>query len=149
MPNYNHIIVMGHLGKDPELRYTPDGMAICSFTMAVNDRKKVEGQYQDMPLWFKVTAWRKTAENASQYLSKGQPCLVAGRLTMDEWTTNDGKQVSQLAILASEIRFLSIGNKDPMQQARPRSEPVTNRPRAATAPVSPPPQDISDDDIPF
>jgi single-strand DNA-binding protein len=144
MPSYIKIFVIGHLGKDPELRYTPDGTAVASFTMAANERKKVDGNYQDFPIWFKVTAWRKLAENCTQNLQKGSLCMVEGRLGMENWTTREGKEVQQMAIQADNVQFLG----DKPQNARPRNEP-TSRPNASTPPPAVPNTPLSDDDIPF
>jgi single-strand DNA-binding protein len=72
--SFNKVIIVGNLGKDPELRYTPDGNAVCSFSLATNEKRKDKsGQFQDVTTWFKVTLWRKQAENASKYLTKGSP----------------------------------------------------------------------------
>ncbi len=79
--SFNKIIVIGNLGRDPELRYTPQGDAVCDFSIAVNDRKRDKtGEYQDVTTWFKVTLWRKLAENASKYLTRGKSVYVEGRL---------------------------------------------------------------------
>lgn len=147
MPSgYNHITVIGHLGQDPDLRYTAQGTPICSFTVAVNSRKKIDNEWQDVPLWFKIKVWGKQAEPCSQYLSKGRPALIAGQLETEVWTNRDGKDVTTLVINASAVQFLGDGGG-----SGERTQNTTSRPRAAT----PPPQqqdsapDISDDDIPF
>src|SRR6185295_13198617 len=144
MPSYNHITVIGHLGQDPDLRYTPQGTPICSFTMAVNNRKKVGGEWQDETLWFKIKIWGNQAESASQFLSKGKACLVAGRFEIENWTNRDGKEMTTLVITANEVKFL-----EKAEGGRP-SDTTSDRPRSSTPPASPTPQpDISDDDIPF
>lgn len=147
MPSYNHITIMGHLGQDPDLRYTPQGTPVCSFTMAVNNRKKVDGEWQDVPLWFKIKVWGKQAEPCSQYLSKGRPALIAGQLETEVWTNRDGKDVTTLVVNASAVQFLGDGGGS---NERPQRTSSGDRPRAATPP---PPQEaqpeISDDDIPF
>ena len=79
--SFNKIIVVGNLGRDPELRYTPQGDAVCDFSIAVNDRKKDKaGEFQDTTTWFRVTLWRRLAENASKYLTKGKQVYIEGRL---------------------------------------------------------------------
>jgi single-strand DNA-binding protein len=149
MPGYNHVAQIGHLGKDPELRYTPQGTPICSFTMAVNVRKKIDGEWKDSPIWFKVTIWGKQAESVSQYLTKGRSCLAEGSLDVETWTDRDGKERTTLVINATNVVFLDSGGD---RGERPQNSGATGeRPRAATPPPPPPAATtpISDDDIPF
>lgn len=106
--SFNKIILVGNLGKDPELRYTPQGDAVCSFSMATNERKKDKsGEFQDVTTWFKVTLWRRQAENASKYLSKGSPVYIEGRLQLEEWTDRDGKERYTLGVQATDMQFIS------------------------------------------
>ncbi len=135
--SFNHIIIAGNLGKDPDIKYTPQGTPICEFTMAVNDRKKVSGEWVDTPVWFKIKVWGKQAEPCSQFLTKGRPAIVSGRLSIEEWLNRDGKNITSLVITAADVKFLGEKSDGP--------------PRASTAPPSatPPAPDISDDDIPF
>ncbi|CAN5545377.1 single-stranded DNA-binding protein [soil metagenome] len=106
--SFNKIILVGNLGKDPELRYTPQGDAVCSFSMATNERKKDKsGEFQDVTTWFKVTLWRRQAENASKYLSKGSPVYIEGRLQIEEWTDRDGKERFTLGVQATDMQFIS------------------------------------------
>ena len=142
MPSYNHITVIGHLGQDPELRSTPQGTPICSFTMAVNNRKKVDGEWGDVALWFKVKVWGKQAEPVNQFLSKGRPALVAGQLDVETWTNRDGKEMTTMVINANDVKFLGEAADRPQGEGRPRA--VTPPPA-----TTPPPPEISDDDIPF
>lgn len=106
--SFNKIIAIGNLGRDPELRYTPQGDAVCDFSIAVNDRKRDKsGEFQDVTTWFKVTLWRKLAENASKYLTKGRSVYVEGRLQVEEWTDRDGKNRFTLTIQGSDVHFIS------------------------------------------
>ena len=106
--SFNKIIIVGNLGRDPELRYTPQGDAVCSFSMATNERKKDKsGEFQDVTTWFKVTLWRRQAENASKYLSKGSPVYIEGRLQIEEWTDRDGKERFTLGVQATDMQFIS------------------------------------------
>jgi single-strand DNA-binding protein len=149
MPSYNHITVIGHLGQDPDLRFTSQGTPVCSFTMAVNNRKKIDGEWNDVPIWFKVKVWGKQAESVSQYLSKGRAALVAGQLELENWTNRDGKDVTTLVINSNEVKFLGDGGGGERSE-RPQNTFSGQRPRASTA--APPAEaqpDISDDDIPF
>lgn len=105
--SFNKITIIGNLGRDPELRYTPQGVAVCDFSVAVNDRKRDKaGEFQDVTTWFKVTFWRNQAENASKYLTKGRQVYVEGRLEVEEWTDRDGKSRQTLVIQGSELQFL-------------------------------------------
>jgi single-strand DNA-binding protein len=105
--SYNKITIIGNLGRDPELRYTPQGDAVCDFSVAVNDRKRDKaGEWQDVTTWFKVTLWGKKAESASKYLTKGRKAYVEGRLQLEEWTDRDGNIRHTLTIQGSEVQFL-------------------------------------------
>jgi single-strand DNA-binding protein len=148
MPSYNHITVIGHLGQDPDLRYTPQGTPICSFTMAVNVRKKVDNEWNNVPLWFKIKVWGKQAEPVAQWLTKGSPALVAGQLDVETWTDRDGKERTTMVINSSAVQFLGEGGGG---GDRPQNATSGERPRAATAPpaATNPAPAISDDDIPF
>jgi single-strand DNA-binding protein len=111
--SFNKITIIGNLGRDPELRYTPQGDAVCDFSVAVNDRKRDKaGEFQDVTTWFKVTFWRKQAENASKYLTKGRQVYVEGRLQVEEWTDRDGNNRQTLAIQGSELQFIGERSGD-------------------------------------
>ena len=111
--SFSKITIIGNLGKDPELRYTPQGDAVCDFSVAVNDRKRDKaGEWQDVTTWFRVTFWRKQAENASKYLTKGRQVYVEGRLQVEEWTDRDGNNRQTLAIQGSELQFLGERGTD-------------------------------------
>lgn len=113
--SFNKITIIGNLGRDPELRYTPQGDAVCDFSVAVNDRKRDKaGEWSDVTTWFKVTFWRKQAENASKYLTKGRQVYVEGRLQVEEWTDRDGNNRSTLAIQGTELQFLGEQRNDEM-----------------------------------
>jgi single-strand DNA-binding protein len=112
---YQKIIVVGNLGNDPEMRYMPDGTAVTNFSLATN-RKWTDnaGQPQEETTWFRVSVWRKQAENANQYLAKGSKVLVEGRLRPDPqtgrprlWTGQDGTVGTSYEITADVVRFLS------------------------------------------
>ncbi|MBP7475350.1 MAG: single-stranded DNA-binding protein, partial [Pyrinomonadaceae bacterium] len=106
--SFNKVIIVGNLGRDPELRYTPQGDAVCSFSVATNERKKDKsGEFQDVTTWFKITLWRRLAENASKYLTKGSPVYVEGRLQVEEWTDRDGKERFTLGVQATDMHFIS------------------------------------------
>lgn len=113
---YQKIIVVGNLGGDPEMRYMPDGTAVTNFSLASNRRwtDGATGQPRDETTWFRVSVWRKQAETANQYLSKGSKVLVEGRLRPDPasggprtFTRQDGTVGASFEITADTVRFLS------------------------------------------
>lgn len=105
--SFNTIIIVGNLGRDPELRYTPQGNAVCNFSMATNERRRDKaGEQQDITTWFRVTVWGKQAENVSKYLAKGRRVYVQGRLHVEDWSDRDGKQRYTLEVNASDVHFL-------------------------------------------
>jgi single-strand DNA-binding protein len=142
--SFNKITLVGNLGRDPELRYTPQGTPVCSFTLATNERRKDRaGENQDVTTWFRVTLWGRQAETASQYLTKGRPIYIEGRLRVEEWTDKDGKQRHTLEVHATDMQFIgSRGDEGGGSSVRTES-PASGR----NEPVGG--DDISDDDIPF
>ncbi|MBK8304350.1 MAG: single-stranded DNA-binding protein [Chloracidobacterium sp.] len=160
--SFNKIILVGNLGKDPELRYTPQGTAVCSFSMATNERKKDKsGEFQDVATWFKVTLWGNQAETASKYLAKGRQVYIEGRLRVEEWTDRDNNARQSLEVNATDMQFLggqergegggeySGGGHQDDQDTH--SGPPVERSSGASSgagstPVAPVPPD---DDIPF
>jgi single-strand DNA-binding protein len=137
--SFNKVILVGNLGRDPELRYTPQGTPVCSFSMATNERRKDKtGEMQDHTTWFRVTLWGRQAETASQYLTKGRPVYIEGRLRVEEWTDRDGKARHTLEVHGTEMQFIGGGRgaeEAPMEKA------------AAAGVASE--ADVADDDIPF
>jgi len=140
--SFNKIILVGNLGRDPELRYTPQGTPVCSFTMATNERRKDRaGETQDVTTWFKVTLWGRQAETASQYLTKGRPVYIEGRLRVEEWTDRDGRQRHTLEVQATDMQFIGGRGEDaPASRTEAGATSGSTETNAA---------DISDDDIPF
>src|SRR5258706_3720672 len=103
----NRVILVSNLARDPELRYTPQGTRVCSFSMATNERRKDKtGEMQDQTTWFRVTLWGRQAETASQYLTKGRPVYIEGRLRVEEWTDRDGKPRHTLEVHATDMQFI-------------------------------------------
>lgn len=146
--SFNKILLVGNLGRDPELRYTPQGTPVCSFTMATNERRKDKsGEFQDQTTWFRVTLWGRQAETASQYLAKGRPVYIEGRLRVEEWNDRDGKQRYTLEVHATDMQFIG-GRGD--EQAPPSGKSYERSPsyeRPSHDEGAGP--DISDEDIPF
>lgn len=107
MASYNRVILVGNLTRDIELRYTPGGMAVTDAGLAVNDRRKTaNGEWVDETTFVDVTLWGRTAEVASEYLSKGSPILVEGRLKLDTWEA-DGQKKSKLRVVCDRMQMLS------------------------------------------
>jgi single-strand DNA-binding protein len=112
---YHTIIIVGNVGKDPEMRYTPSGQAVTSFSVATNRQYTAgNGEQVKETIWFRVSTWGKTAEVCNQYVKKGSKVLVEGRLTPDKntggprvWTKQDGTTGASFDITASTVRFLS------------------------------------------
>jgi single-strand DNA-binding protein len=150
--SFNKIIVVGNLGRDPELRYTPQGTAVCSFTMATNERRKGQaGEPQDVTTWFRVTVWGKQAETVSKYLTKGRNVYVEGRLHVGEWSDKEGKQRYTLEVNATDVRFIDGGQGVegiPVRQAAQAAAQPSGR---LAAGARPPAHDagIDEDEIPF
>lgn len=140
--SFNQWTITGNLGKDPDIRYTPQGTPICDFSVAINNRKKIDGEWKDDVLWVKVKVWGKQAESCSQFLSKGRPVLVTGRTSLEKWTGREGQPMTTVVLDATDVKFLGDGGG-----ARPQGE-SSEKPRATAAPAIPA-TEISDDDIPF
>lgn len=110
--SYQQITIVGRLGRDPEMRYTASGVPVTSFSVATSRNwTGQDGQRQEKTVWFRVTAWRKLGETASQYLTKGREVLVIGEVEEPStWTDRDGNNRASLEVTARDIRFL--GSRD-------------------------------------
>jgi single-strand DNA-binding protein len=105
--SFNKIIVVGNLGRDPELRYTPQGVAVCSFSMATNEKRRDKsGEMQDITTWFKITLWRDKGETAAKYLTKGSTVYIEGKLRIEEWTDRDNNNRYTLDVQATDMQFI-------------------------------------------
>ncbi len=158
--SFNKIILVGNLGRDPELRYTPQGKAVCSFSMATNEKRRDKaGELQDVTTWFKVTLWGPQAETAAKWLTKGRPVYIEGRLRLEEWTDRDNNNRYTLDVQATDMQFISAGrdeaggysggpsDEEPAYSGgAPAASSGSGGSRPAPAPVS---QPAGDDDIPF
>ena len=100
-------MIIGNLGRDPEMRYTAAGKPVTNFSVAVSRRYTVESETREETQWFRVSAWNQLAETCSQYLTKGQRVFVEGRLQTRQWTGNDGLVRHEVEIVASDIVFLT------------------------------------------
>jgi single-strand DNA-binding protein len=118
----NKVMIIGNLGRDPELRYTQRGTAVCNFTVAVNrpGRSDESGQRsEDETEWFSVVAWDKLAETCSQFLQKGRKVYVEGRLQTRTWEGPDGQQRSRVEVVATQMTMLDSRNQ---AYSRPESD---------------------------
>lgn len=107
MASYNRVILMGNLTRDPELRYTSSQTAVSDVGLAVNDRRKGnDGQWIEETTFVDVTLWGRTAEVASEYLSKGSPVLIEGRLKLDTWENKEGEKRSKLHVVCERMQML-------------------------------------------
>ena len=144
--SFNKIILVGNLGRDPELRYTAQGTPVCSFSMATNERRKDKnGEMQDQTTWFRITLWNRLAETASQYLQKGKQVYIEGRLRVEEYIDRDGKPRHSLEVFATDMHFIGSRGEE-------GGGGMQERAASAGASSSGPPDaggDLSDDDIPF
>ena len=119
MANINRVVLVGNLTRDPELRHTPGGTAVCSLRLAVNSRRKDQtGQWVEKPNYFDVTVWGAQGQNCAQYLSKGRPVAIDGRLEWREWDAKDGTKRQSVDIVADTVQFLgSRGDNGGGQQS--------------------------------
>jgi single-strand DNA-binding protein len=145
MANINRVILVGNLTRDPELRHTPSGTAVCSLRVAVNSRRRDEsGQWVDKPNYFSVSVFGNQAESCSQYLSKGRPVAIDGRLDWREWQAQDGSKREAVEIVAESVQFLgSRGDGEGGGFGENRFVPAAAAADSADFPAS------ADDDIPF
>jgi len=104
---YQKTVIVGHLGADPEMRYTPSGVPVTTFRVATNRVwTNQEGERQEKTTWFRVTAWRRLAETCNEYLSKGRLVLVEGDIDASAWTTSEGEPRATLELTARTVKFL-------------------------------------------
>ena len=146
MANINRVVLVGNLTKDPELRHTPSGTPVCSMRVAVNSRRRDEsGTWVDKPNYFDVSVFGNQAESCTQYLSKGRPVGIDGRLDWREWQAQDGAKRESVEVVADSVQFLGsradgggeAGGGNQFVPAGAGSESSADFPAAA------------DDDIPF
>lgn len=139
MAGINKVILIGNLGKDPELRYTPSGTAVASFSLATSEKwKDREGNMQDKTEWHNIVVWGRQAEIAKEYLAKGRQVYIEGRIQTRSWDDKDGNKRYTTEIIAQRLNFL--GSRDQGGGAAPD-----------VPPEAPPPNELGaeDDDLPF
>ncbi|MGH9512425.1 MAG: single-stranded DNA-binding protein [Terriglobales bacterium] len=151
----NKVILLGNLGKDPELKYTPSGTPVAKFALATNDRyKDKEGNWQDRTEWHNITAWARTAEIAGEYLKKGSKVYIEGSLRTHSWDDKtSGQKKYMTEVIVNDLVMLSGrgegGGSDSAGQARGAAATGGNFDQRAPEPEPAPSSPISDEDIPF
>ena len=140
--SFNKITIVGNLGRDPELKYTPQGTAVCDFSVATNEKRKDQnGETKNEATWFRVTFFGKQAEVASQYLKKGGLVYIEGRLKAREWTDKEGRTRTSLEVTGTELRFLGRENGEGASEAKAKA--------AGSAAPEHINEAVTEDDIPF
>jgi single-strand DNA-binding protein len=162
MASFNRVILMGNLTRDPEVRYLSSGVAVAKLGLAVNERYKTKtGEWKEAPTFIDIDVWERQAETCAEYLKKGSPVLVEGRLKMDEWETKEGEKRSKLKVTADRVQFLGGkgGPRDDGPGDFPGEDPGPDSqepPRRAARPAPPreepraaPEGPKDEDDLPF
>lgn len=140
----NKVILIGNLGRDPEVRYTQQGTAVANFSLATTERQKVKGEWEDVTEWHNIVVFGKSAENADKYLSKGSQVFIEGRIQTRKWQDREGKDRTTTEIIANAIQFLG-GAKGAKAEGGPRDfAPAGDFPGGGEAPEFDP-----NDDVPF
>ena len=150
MANFNKVIIAGNLTRDPELRYTPKGAAVARITLAVNRTytSSEGGEKKEEVTFVDVDVWNRQAEIIAQYMKKGRPLLVEGRLKQDTWEDKNTKQkVSKLKVVLESFSFLDSGNRG--GDGSPAPAPARPSSSAAPAPEPPDTEPPHDDEVPF
>ena len=162
MASFNRVVLLGNVTRDPELRYISSGTAVTEIGLAVNDRRKTpSGEWVEETTFVDVTLWGRTAEVAGEYVTKGSPLLIEGRLKLETWE-KDGKKNSKLKVVGERMQLLGSRGDGPRGEGRPakartaggrspapagedygQSEPDYDGPQGAVGGVG------ADDDIPF
>ncbi|MCG8994233.1 single-stranded DNA-binding protein [Laribacter hongkongensis] len=149
MASVNKVILVGNLGRDPEVRYMPNGEAVCTFSIATTDSwKDKNGQKQERTEWHNIILYRRLAEIAGEYLKKGRPVYIEGRIQSRKYTGKDGVELTAFEILATELQMLGSREESGANTRTERSEPTPPPPRRQ-APKPASNFDDMDDDIPF
>lgn len=155
--SFNRIIIVGNLGRDPELKQTPQGQTVCKFPVATSEkRRNAAGEMEELTSWFRVSVWGRQAELANEYLSKGRQVYVEGRLRLEEYTDREGVTRISAEVNATDIQFIGQRQEQggvQFQSDEALSKPANSKPMAKAAAA---PQKsnkvtvaVQDDDIPF
>jgi single-strand DNA-binding protein len=147
----NKIMLIGNLGRDPEMRFTPSGKPVTHFTLAVSRRRRSpDGEFVDETEWFRINCWDRLAEVADQYLSKGSKVYIEGRVHLNTFTGNDGQERSSMEVTASEMMMLTPrGENMSSGSGGGYRESTPSEPREASRGSSSRDDDDEFDDVPF
>lgn len=148
----NKVILIGNLGKDPELKYTPSGTAFAKFSLATNERYKDKaGEWQDRTEWHNIVAWQRTAEIAAEYLKKGRSVYVEGRIQTRSWDDKQSGQKKYITEIVANDLVLLGGPREGSEGGGGRGRPAAAASAEPSAPPENPAQgaEITDEDIPF
>ncbi len=145
----NKVIIIGRLGKDPDMRYAPSGTAIASFTMATNhSTKDADGNWNQQTEWHSIKSFGRQAEFVGEYLKKGKLAFVEGRLQTSSWEDQNGQKKYRTDIIANDIQML--GSRSDGEQQQSRSEaPAESAANPAPKPAEPETNSPDEDDLPF
>lgn len=158
MANFNKVLLMGNLTRDPEVRYTPKGTAIATIGLAVNRQWTTEtGEKKEEVTFVDVDVWGRQAETIGQYMSKGRPIFIEGRLKLDQWDDKEsGQKRSKLKIVCESFQFIGapkgtgeVSDQPPPPANRPQRSSNFSRPAPAAPAAEEAPASESDDNIPF
>jgi len=160
MASYNKVLLMGNLTRDPEIKYTPKGMAVAELGLAVNREYTTDGgEKREEVTFVDVTVWGRQAETSAEYLKKGRPVFVEGRLQLDSWDDKQsGQKRSKLRVVAERVQFLGSprggegggGEPGAGHSAAPRSQSAARPPVSKRPPADPDLEPSGEeDDIPF
>ena len=148
MATFNKVILLGNLTRDPELRYTPQGSAVCEFALALNYQytNKQTGQKVEEVSFIEIVAWGKTGEICAEYLKKGRQVMIEGRLKQDRWEAQDGKKMSKVRVTAENVQF--VGSRPAGEGGGGAAPKAGGAPAPAPGPEEGPPPG-QEEDIPF
>ena len=154
MSSFNKIIIVGHLGHNPDLHYTAQNVPVCTFNVATTEGKK--GEPNEKTTWFRVTFWREKAELANKYLVKGKPVYIEGRLTLREWQDRDGATRTSLEVTGTELHFIDQRGEGTAAAATAKTTDSRSGNQPPSLPAGnpnifgeEPAEDIDEGDIPF
>lgn len=144
MATYNHVVLVGRLGRDPDLRFTANGHPVCSFSIATDKNRKVDNEWQTETHWHNIVIWGAGGERAAEKFSKGDLVLCEGEIENQDWEDRDGKKRRTTQINTRVFRLMKARNEQPKQ-----GEEKVNTPNPQPEQKSGFDQGFTDDDIPF
>lgn len=150
MANFNRVILLGNLTRDPELRVTPKGTSVCQFGMAVNRVYRSGDETQEETTFVDLEAWGKQAEIISKYVNKGNPLFVEGRLKFDSWESKEGEKRSKLKVIVENMQLMGSRGDNAGQQGSGNYAPAERSSSPSTSsPSAPAPSGDIEEDVPF